>query len=104
MDCQNKIHLVRLNVGRSDGHCPRVLHDLNHIILLLPAVYGCDNGHEVLATDPFILKQFPEEKFIPFILFHRSGVMRDFARALIALCIEGLSFTAAERFTKNPED
>ena len=61
MDCKNKIHLVRWNVGCSDGHCPRLLHDLNHMILLVPAVYGCDSGHEVLSTDPYILKQFSEE-------------------------------------------
>lgn len=98
--CNNHIRLVRWNVGCSDGHCPRVLHDLNHMVLLVPAVYGCDNGHEVMSTDPCILKQFSEEEFIPFILFHRSGVMREFARTIIALCIEGLSFSAAERFTK----
>ena len=100
VDCKSKIHLVQWHVGRSDGRCPRLLHDLNHMVLLLPAVYGCDNGHEILSTDPCILKQFPEEEFIPFILFHRSGVTREFARTIIALCIEGLSFTAAERFAK----
>ena len=100
VDCKKKIHLVRWNVGRSDGHCPRLLHDLNHMVLQLSAVYGCDNGHEVLSTDPCILKQFPEEEFIPLILFHHSGVTGEFARTIIALCIESLSFTAAELFTK----
>ena len=93
VDCKSKIHLVQWHVGHSDGRCPRLLHDLNHMVLLLPAVYGCDNGHEGLSTDPCILKQFQ------FILVHRSGVTREFARIIIALCMEGLSFTATERFT-----
>ena len=64
--CKSKVHLVRWNVGRSDGHSPRLLHDMNHVVLLLPAVYGCDNGHEFLSTDPYILKQFPEEDHLSF--------------------------------------
>ena len=99
-DCKSRVHLLRWNVGHSDGRSPRLLHELNYIVLLLPAVYECDDGHEIVSTDPYILNQFPEEEFIPFILFHRSGITRNFARTLIALCIEGLSFTAAERFTR----
>ena len=100
VDCGNKIYFVRWNIGHSDGHSPRLLHDLHHMVLLLPAVYGCQNGHEVLSTDPYILMQFTEEEYIPFILFHRSGVTREFVRTIIALCIEGLPFTAVERFVK----
>ena len=63
VDCKSNIHLLRWNVGRSDNHSPRLLHDLNHMVLLLPAVYGCENGHDVLSTDLHILKQFPEEDY-----------------------------------------
>ena len=99
-NCNKIIGLSRWNVGHSDGHCPRLLHDLNNMVLLVPAVYACDNGHETVATDPYILQKFPEEEHIPFILFHRSGVIREFARIIIGLSIEGLSFSAAERFIK----
>ena len=37
-----------------------------------------------------------EQEYIPFILFHRSGVMRSFARLLITLTVKGLSFKAIE--------
>ena len=70
------------------------------MVLLVPALYACDNGHQTLATDPYILQQFPEAEHIPFILFHRSGVTREFARVILGLSIEGLSFSAAERFIK----
>ena len=102
LNCRSTLHLVRWNFGRSasGGHCPRLLHDISNVVVLLPAVYGCDNGHEILATNPCVLEQFREEEYIPFILFHRSGVTRQLARALIALCVEGLNFAAIERFIK----
>ena len=53
-----------------------------------------------MATDPRILSLFMEEEYIPFILFHRSGVMRTFARLVIRLTIEGLSFSSIEQFVK----
>ncbi len=100
VSCGSKLHLGRWNVGHSDGHCPRFLHELNHIVILLPALYRCDNDHELLSTDPYILRQLPEEEYIPFSLFHRSGVTREFARTIIGLCIQGLSFSAMERFVQ----
>ena len=100
VNCTKAIHLHQWNTGHSDGHHPRLLHDLNYMVLLVPALYACDNGHQTLATDPYILQQFPEAEHIPFILFHRSGVTREFARVILGLSIEGLSFSAAERFIK----
>ena len=90
--------LCRWNTGRTDGHSPRLLHNVDHVIILVPATYICGNGHEVLATDPRILRMFPEEEYIPFILFHRSGVMRSFVRTVISLTIQGLSFSNVEHF------
>ena len=98
-DCASHTTLCRWNTGRVDGHSPRLLHDSNNIVVLVPAIYACGNGHEVLATYPRIFLLFPEE-YIPFILFHRSGVMRTFARMLISLTIEGLSFSTIEKFIK----
>ena len=97
VNCTKAIHLHQWNTGHSDGHHPRLLHDLNYMVLLVPALYACDNGHQTLATDPYILQQFPEAEHIP---FNRSGVTREFARVILGLSIEGLSFSAAERFIK----
>ena len=98
-DCTSHTNLYRWNTGRSDGYVPRLIHDVPNIVVLVPAIYVCGNGHEVLATDPRILSLFPEE-YIPFILFYRSGVMRSFARMVITLTIEGLSFSTIEQFIK----
>ena len=96
--CKECISFSRWNLGQSCGRGPRLLHELHHIILLLPAVYVCGNGHETISTDLYILTLIPEQEYIPFILFHRCGVTRQFARAIIALGVGGMSFTAIEHF------
>ena len=92
------VNETRWNTGSSAGHCPRIVHDIDHMVLLVPAVYACPNGHEILATDPRLLVCIPEQEYVPFILFHCSGVMRTFARTVITLTDEGLSFNAIEHF------
>ena len=57
------------------------------MVLLVSAVNACDNGHEILATDPYILQMFPEEEHIPFILFHCCGITRELARVILSLTI-----------------
>ena len=99
--CTQTLSLCRWNSGSSAGHCPRFLHDMEHITLLVPAVYQCKQGHQTVSTDPRILMYFKEQEHIPFILLHRSGMTRDFARTVIHLAIEGLAFTAIERFVIN---
>ena len=80
------------------GHCPRIIHVIGYMVLLVSAIYECPNGHELLATDPRLLQCLPEQEYVPFILFHRSGVMRSFARTVITLTVEVLSICAIERF------
>ena len=46
--------------------------------------YERDNGHELIHIDPYSLGQIPEEEYIP---FHCSGLTREFARTIIALCL-----------------
>ena len=92
------VNETRWNIGNSAGHCPRIVHDIDHMVLLVPAVYACPNGHDTLATDPRLLAYIPEQEYVPFILFHCSGVMRTFARTVITLTDEGLSFNAIEHF------
>ena len=68
------------------------------MVLLVAAVYECPNGHSTLATDPRILVRITEQEFIP---FNCTGVMRNFARSVISLTTEGLSFNAIDRFLKS---
>ena len=88
------------NIGKNAGQCPRIIHDVDHMVLLVSAVYECPYGHTTLGTDPRILTSIPEQEYIPFILFHCSGVMRNFARSVISLTTEGLSFYGIEHFIK----
>ena len=77
---------------------------LEHVLdlfMMVPAVYTCQCGHVTLGTDPRILARIAEQEFIPFILFHCTSVTRDFARTVISLATEGLSFNAIERFVKS---
>lgn len=98
IECRRYVQFHRWNMGQSISHGPRLLHDMNNMVLLVPAVYICTNGHEVISTDPHVLHYFIQQEFIPFILFHRSGITRELARAVISLSIEGLSFKAVEHF------
>lgn len=96
--CGQNLSLFRWNTGSSSGHCPRIIHDIQHLILLVAAVYQCANGHEILSTDPQILALFIEQEHVPFILFHRSGISRGFCRMVIQLALQGMGFTAIEHF------
>ena len=96
--CGQQLSIFRWNTGSSAGHCPRIIHDIQHVTLLVAAVYKCENGHETLSTDPHILDLFLEQEHVPFILFHRSGVTRAFCRMVIELATGGMSFIAIERF------
>lgn len=98
LGCGQTLSLYCWNTGSSPGCCPRFLHDMKHITLLVPAVYQCMQGHQTISTDPCILVHLQEQEHIPFILMHRSGMTRDFARTVINLAMEGLAFTAIERF------
>ncbi len=71
------------------------------MIVLVTCTYKCTFGHQIIGTDPRLLIQLPQHEFIPFVLFHRSGVTRRFARSMISLLIEGLSICAVERLVKS---
>ncbi len=75
----------------------RIIHDMEFTILLVSSTYECSLGHHLLATDPGLLVQLPEQEYVPFILFHRSGVTRRYARFVINLTVQGLSFSSIER-------
>ena len=46
-DCASHTAVCRWSTGSSVGHSPRLLHGVNNIVLLVPAIYVCGNGHEV---------------------------------------------------------
>lgn len=86
-------------VGQSRGLQPRVIHDIDLVVLLVSCQYKCCNGHCILTTDPRILELVSVEH-IPFILLHKTGFTKSFARKVIGLLEEGMSISSIERFIK----
>ena len=66
--CGGSTRFQYWNDGSSSSTQPRVLHDMHNIVLLVSAVYMCDNGHKLLAHDASVLKRFPTHRVIPFVL------------------------------------
>ena len=99
-NCRKPLHISQWNIGNSISHSPRLLHGVDHTILLVAVVYSCAEGHEIYSTDPHILELFPEEEQIPFILLCRTGFTRDFARTVIHMTLEGMSLSSTERLIR----
>ena len=81
------------NDGSSPSKQPRTLHGIDNIVILVSAVYLCDNRHKLLANDELILEKFPSSTMIPFILLHRTGFTRGVVDMCMALCRRGINFT-----------
>ena len=77
---------------------PCILYDITHTVLLVSAVYMCDNGHEVPSTDPNIFQMIYPETHLPFVLLHRTGFTRGFLHIVIQLFVQGLPLSAIESF------
>ena len=54
------------NDGSSPSKQPRTLHGIDNIVILVSAVYLCDNRHKLLANDEIVLEKFPSSAMIPF--------------------------------------
>ena len=96
-NCHSKAELMHWNNGISSAHTPRNLHDIDHMVLLVSATYRCSNGHEIRSTDPRIIQLFDEQELIPFNPLP-TGMTRTFARNIIRLVLEGMTFSSIERF------
>lgn len=86
------------NDGSSTSTQPRILHDLHNTVLLVSAVYACDNRHNLLAYNDIILQRFPTCCMIPFILLSRTGFTTDLVNMCTSLCTHGMNFYNIETF------
>lgn len=84
------------NDGSSKHTQPRLIHGVDNIALLVSAVYKCDNGHKRLAHDESVLRMFPLQSTIPFILLSRTGITSDFLKLCSSLIAHGLNFYKME--------
>ena len=96
--CGGSTRFQYWNDGSSSSTQPRVLHDMHNIVLLVSAVYRCDNGHKLLAHDESVLKCFPTHRVIPFVLLSRTGFTMDLVNTCTSLCTHGMNFYKIETF------
>ena len=90
--CGMPLNLGYWNDGSTTDKQPRVLHGINNIVLLVSAVYVCDNRHKLLAHDEIILGKFPASTMVPFLLLHRTGFTRELVDMCTAICRRGINF------------
>ena len=88
--------MVFWNDGSAASRNPRKLHAMDNIVLLVSAVYTCDNKHRLLSHDPLILDCYPLKSIIPFVFLHKTGFVGDFAETCTSLIRSGLNFYALE--------
>lgn len=62
----------------------RKLYCVEECVLLITSMFRCSgvHKHELLGYDPRLLQSFPGLE-LPFLLFHRAGTTRQFARHLM---------------------
>ena len=84
--------------GRSERDGPRKLYGRDSVVLLVSRVYVCPQGHEIPAHDPRILNSLPNDKNIPFILSHKSGVTIGFMNQVNSLASSGMNFSEIEKY------
>ena len=104
-NCAGILYLHEWSSGTSSGKQPRIVHDVNYIVLLVGAIYQCngDPQHTVYSTDSQIIKQL-DPIWVPFHLLHRSGFTRSFVNSVINLVSEGLPLQAIERHIRSQRE
>lgn len=80
------------NDGSSSSRQPRILHAIDNIVILVSAVYICENRHTILAHDEVILSCYPTKAAIPFVLLHRTGFTPDLVEMCTSLVRSGMNF------------
>ena len=84
--------------GSSADTQPRSLYGIDGPVLLVSAIYTCDAQHRTLAHDASILRHFPSQYIIPFVLFHRSGFTHQLMTLCMSLIYRGMNFLEIETF------
>lgn len=97
--CMGALQKEYWKQGQSLGNEPRLIHDVEHTVIVVVAVYQCQNGHTTSGTNPSLL-QLLDSEHIPFILLHRTGFLKVLVRSMIQLISEGLTMSGIERYFK----
>ena len=97
--CTSKLRLPPMK----GAHFTRWLYDFEKPLLLVTSVAQCKGPerHRFLGYDPRLLKQFPNEEDVPFMLFHRSGFTRGMFNSIMSQVTSGVKFHAIQDTLKN---
>ena len=95
--CSQSMFKQYWKLGQSDGKQPRVIHSLEHTVLVVSAVYGCHNQHTMSATDPSIVNMLNVHQQ-PYALLHRTGLTRFLVRSVIRLFSGTVTISAIESY------
>ena len=72
------------------------MYGLNGIVLIVAQILHCRNGHQVTTCAARILNQFSDRAYLPFILFHRSGITRALSQLIFTQASLGTPFEDIE--------
>ena len=97
VECSKPVDRKVWKISQSQALQPRLLHDIDSMVVLISCQYVCPNNHHYLTTDPRILEVMKSED-IPFVLLHKSGFVKSFVHRVIGLISEGMTIAAVERF------
>ena len=77
-------------------YMPRSVYGLNGVVLIVAQILHCRNGHQVTTCDARILNKFSDRAYLPFILFHRSGLTRELSQLIFTQASLGTPFKDIE--------
>ena len=95
--CSKELKVACWNDGSSSHLQPRLIHSIEDFVLLVSAVYTCEEGHRILAHDQRILSSLPCKDMIPFTLIHKTGFTTNFVNLCGSLCQIGINFHSLEQ-------
>ena len=95
LSCSRPLTVLQWKLGQSVGLLPRVIHSIQYTVLVISTIYGCENKHTVVATDPRVLQFLSFQ--LPFVL-HRTGFTKQFIECAINLVSEGLTIAGVEKY------
>ena len=92
-NCESELIVGKWNIGEDRSSQPRIVQDIDSIVLLVGVVYSCHNHHKFLSYDPRILSCFPKMCELPFALSHRTGFSVRLLNVIIAQVEVGKDFS-----------
>ena len=92
--CKWLMHEGQWNTGCHAYDHPRILHDMNSIVVLIGVSYRCPNSHKMLSYDPQLLSLVSKKYTVPFVLSHKTGFTQKMMQTVLGMIEQGSEFTS----------